>query len=129
MKMLCLERLGINMKVINKKKVVNQQNISKNATGYLYNGKTIDISEYREVEEIKKIIEENCTESEKKMLLPVVSELCNDINEGKQEAKSKTTWIGKICAAISTAGDIAAITNTTWWPSLVDGIDSLIQRL
>lgn len=131
------------MTINNNAEVKNQQNISGNATGYQQNisgnatgyqqinseNVTVDIREYREVEEIERIIEENCTEPVKEVILPVVSNLCNDINEGKPEAKSKSAWIGRICGALSTVANIATITSAEWWPALERGIDALMQRL
>lgn len=117
------------MNIINNAKVTNQQIIESGATGYLVSGGKVDINESAEMEEIKGIIEKNCTGQQQEVLLSVISELCQNINDGKEEAKKSSIWIERISRAISSMGDMASISSAAWWPLLISNVENLIQSL
>lgn len=117
------------MKVVNKGTVVNQQNIDEGATGYFCPNGNIDIGKSEKMEEIRNIIENNCTLQQREVLLPVISELYQSISEGKEEASKSSIWIERIYKAAAGLGSISTISNAAWWPTLIDGIKNLIQSL
>lgn len=117
------------MKVINKGTVVNQQNVDKGAAGYFCPNGNIDISKSEKMEEIRSIIEDNCTLQQREALLPVISELYQSISEGKEVASKSSIWIERINKAAAGLGSISAISNAAWWPALIEGIKNLIQSL
>lgn len=117
------------MKVINKGAVENQQNIDSGATGYFFaNGKG-DISESEKMGVLRSIIEENCTQREREAFLPVISELCQSIGDGKKEVSNVSIWIDRLYKAAASLGSIATFSNAAWWPTLIEGISNLIQGL
>lgn len=117
------------MIIVNNGSVENQQNNEQGDTGYLYAAESKDISESKEVKEIRKIIEENCPQEMQNILLSIISELIESIKENREEAKNVSTWTNKLYMAVTGMGSMASIVNASWWPTLIESIKNLLQRL
>lgn len=120
---------GVKVKVVNKGEVKNQQIVGDNATGNFYAEGKVDIREDERIKEIEKIIAANCQDRLKEELHSIVSEMCNNINNGNAEAKKSSVWLEKMRVAISTFGSIVTISNAPWWQGLKMAVENLINSL